>query len=75
VRASSWVPKKRADLVGRFRRQNMLEFAGLLLDFRFTVHGQAVCEEALCEAMAADDASGLFASAGSELNDQRSITD
>src|ERR1700677_2379772 len=35
-----------ADLVGRFRRKDVLELAGLLLDLRFAVHGQTVGKKA-----------------------------
>jgi len=39
--------QERADLVGRFRRENVLELAGLLLDFGFAIHREAVSEDAL----------------------------
>src|SRR5450631_2271170 len=44
VWARSWMAEECADLVGRFRRKNVLELAGLLLDLRFAVHRQAVSE-------------------------------
>src|ERR1022692_4548305 len=47
-----------ADLVGNFRREDMLEFAGLLLDLRFAVHRQAVGKQALRQSVTADDAPG-----------------
>jgi hypothetical protein len=39
--------QKRADLIGSFRREDVLELAGLLLDFGFAVHGEAVGKKAL----------------------------
>ncbi len=65
--------QERAYLVRRFWREDVFELAGLLLDFGFAVHGQAVGEEALGQAMAPDDATRLFAPAGSQLNYQGSI--
>jgi len=44
VWASSRVVQKRADFIRSFGRENVLELAGLLFDFSFAVHGQAVCE-------------------------------
>ncbi len=52
----------------------MFELAGLLLDFRFAVHGQAVGKKALSQAMAPDDAAGTFAAARREFHDHRAIT-
>ncbi len=63
MRASPRMSKERADLVGRFGREDMLELAGLLLDFRLAIHGQAIGEETLGQAVTADDAAGAFASA------------
>jgi hypothetical protein len=34
--------QKRADLIGRFRRQNVFELASLLLDLSLAVHGQTI---------------------------------
>ena len=44
--AGQRVVKKSADLVGGFRRENVLELAGLLLDLGFAVHGKRIGEEA-----------------------------
>jgi len=44
MRAGVGMPKERADFVGRFRRQYVLELACLLLDLRLAVHRQAVGE-------------------------------
>ena len=63
VGAGSGMAEERADFVGGFRRKDVLELAGLLFDFGFAVHGQAVSEEALGQAVAADDAAGAVASA------------
>src|SRR5580704_15492077 len=56
VRASSRMPKKRADFIRRLGRKNVLELAGLLLDFRLAVHGQAIGKETLRQPMPPDDA-------------------
>src|SRR5580658_4026153 len=47
MRASPRMSKECTDFVSRFRRKNVLELAGLLLDLGFAVHGKAVGEEAL----------------------------
>jgi len=62
-----------ADLVSRFGRQNVLEFASLLLDLTLAVHGEAVGERALGQAMAPDDAASALATSRSEFHDQGSI--
>jgi hypothetical protein len=53
-----------AYLVGGFGGQNVLELAGLLLDFGLAVHGKAVGEQALGKAVAADDVGGTLTAAG-----------
>ena len=63
VRAGPRMTQERADLVRRARRQDVFELAGLLFDFRLTVHGEAVGEEALGQAVAANDAARFVASA------------
>jgi len=40
------MPEETADLIGGLRRQDVLKLAGLLLDFRLAVHGQAMREQA-----------------------------
>ena len=47
--------QKRADLVCGFWRQNVLELTGLLFDFSFAVHGQAIGKQPLCQPMPADN--------------------
>jgi hypothetical protein len=73
MRAGTRVPKESADFVSRFRRENMLELAGLLLDFRFAVHSQAVGEKALRQPVATDDAARTLAAARGQFNYQRAI--
>ena len=59
------MPQERADLVGSFGRENMLELARLLLNLRFAFERQAVGEQPLREAMAANDVGGaLFPTVG-----------
>jgi hypothetical protein len=75
VGAGARVAQERAYLIRRFGRQDVFEFAGLLLDFGLAVHGEAVCEEALGKAVAADDAAGALTSAGSQFDNHRAIAD
>jgi hypothetical protein len=46
VWASAWMAEESTDLVSHFGREDVLEFAGLLLDFGFAIHRQAVGEQA-----------------------------
>ena len=71
--AGFWVAEECADLVGRFGRQDVFELAGLLLDFGFAVHGEAVGEKPLCQTMPSNDASRTFASARRQLDDHRPV--
>ena len=73
VRTGLGMAKKCADFVRRFGRKDMLEFAGLLFDFRFAVHGQAIGEETLCEAVPADNAASAFEAARREFDNQRAV--
>src|SRR5579863_475858 len=70
VGAGARVAEECAYLVGGFGRENVFELAGLLFDFGFAVHGEAVGEEALREAVAADDVGGALTAAGREFHDQ-----
>jgi hypothetical protein len=63
-----------ADFVGCLRRQDVLELAGLFLDFRLAVHGETVGKKALGEAVTANDAAGALASARGQLDDQGSVS-
>src|SRR4051794_29170463 len=54
MRAAVWMPKKRADLVGDFRRQDVFELARLLLDLFLVLNFQRLGEQALCKTMAAN---------------------
>ena len=51
----------------------MFELACLLLNLRFAVHGEAICEKSLGEAMAANNAAGQASSALGELDDHAAI--
>jgi hypothetical protein len=62
-----------ADLVGCLGRQDVFELAGLLLDLGLAVHGEAVGEEALGEAVTADNAAGALASPWRQFDDQGAI--
>src|SRR5262249_47561846 len=71
--ASSWVPQECADLVCRLRRQNVLEFACLLLDFGFAVHSKAVGEQTPRQPVSPDDVRGFLSPTVRHLYDQCSI--
>ena len=73
MRACAGMSKKGTDFICRFRRKDMFELAGLLLDFRFAVHGQAVGKKALSQAVAADDTAGPFPTARRELHNHGPI--
>jgi len=62
-----------AYFVGSFGREDVLELAGLLLDFGLTVHGETVGEEALGEAVSADDIGGALTAAGCEFDDHAAV--
>ena len=68
------VAQERADLIGGFGGQNVLELAGLLFDLGFTVHGQRVGKQALGEAVAANDVGGALVAAGSQFDDHRAVS-
>ena len=62
-----------ADLIRSFRRQDMLELAGLLFNFRFAIHGQTIGEKALCQTMPADDATCTLAAALRKFDDHCAV--
>ena len=63
MRASARVAEEGAYLVGGFGREDVLELAGLLFDFGLAVHGEAVGEQSLSQAVAANDVSGALTAA------------
>ena len=71
--AGARVVEEGADLVGGFGREYVLELAGLLLDFGFAIHGERIGEEALGEAVAADDVGSTLVSTRSEFDDRRAV--
>ena len=73
MRASPRVSEEGADLVGRLRGKNVLEFARLLLDFCLAVHGEAVREQPLRQAMTANDIGSPLPPAWSELHNHAAI--
>jgi hypothetical protein len=58
-----------ANLVGRFGREDVLELAGLLLDFSFAVHGETVRKQAFGETVSADDAACFVAASCGQFHD------
>src|SRR5580692_2108463 len=73
VRAGAGVAQECADFIGGFGRKNVLELAGLLLDFGFAVHGEAVGEQALSQTVTANDVGGALTAAGREFNDHAAV--
>jgi hypothetical protein len=65
--------KECAYFVGGFGRKNVFELAGLLFDFGFAVHGEAVGEQALGEAVTANNIRGALTAAGREFHDHAAI--
>ena len=58
VGAGAGMAEESADFVRGFGRENVLELAGLLLNFGFAVERQAVGEEAFGEAVSSDNVGG-----------------
>src|SRR6185503_7315946 len=54
VRACARMSKERADTLGCFRRENVLELAGFFCDLFFIVHMKGLRKEPFREAVAAD---------------------
>ena len=69
VWAGTGVTEEAADFVGGFGREDVFELAGLLFNFGFAVHRKAVGEQALGQAMTANDAAGALAAAGRKFDD------
>ena len=67
--------EKSADFICRFWGQDVLELTGLLFDFRFAVHGEAIGEESLRQPVTADDAGGATAAARRKGYDSAAIAD
>src|SRR5512136_1109354 len=67
------MPQEGADAVGGVRREDVLELAGLLLDLGLVLHVQGLGEEALRQAVAADDVGGALPAARGELDDQVAV--
>ena len=67
------MPQECANFVSGFGRQDVLELAGLLLDFGLAIHGKAVSKQALGQSMAADDVCGALATARSELDNRAAV--
>lgn len=64
-----------ADFVRRFRGENMLKLACLLLDLAFAVHGETVGKQAFRQPVAANNAGCTLASTRSEFDDDAAIAD
>ena len=67
------MPQERADLVGGFRRKNMLELAGLLLNLGLAVQRQAISKKPLGETMAANHVRCALPASWREFHDQASF--
>src|ERR1700693_1688734 len=73
VGASAGMPEEAADLVVSFRREDVFELAGLLLDFGLAVQRQAVSEETFRQTMAANDVGSPMPSAGGKFHDHAAV--
>src|SRR5271155_2633695 len=73
MRAGARMTEESTNLVRSLERKDMLELAGLLLDFRFAVHCEAVGKKPFGEAMSTNDAASPFAPAGRKLYDQSTV--
>ena len=69
------MPEKRTYLISHSWTEDVFKLAGLLLDFAFAIHGEAVGEQALGEAMAANDADGAFTPPIGEFDDETAIAE
>jgi hypothetical protein len=67
------VVEEGTDLVGGFRREYVLKLAGLLFNFRLAVHGERIGEEALGQAVPANNVGGALMSARGEFDDRLTI--
>ena len=65
--------QERTDLVSGFRRKNVFEFASLLFDFSLAVHGEAIGEQALREAVAANDVGGALTAPGRKFDNHAAV--
>ena len=63
------MPKERADFVSSFRRKNMLELAGLLLDLGLTVQRQAIGKKSLGQPMSANHIRRALSASWREFDD------
>ena len=73
VRTSPGMAEETADLVGGLGRQDVFKLAGLLLDLGFAVEGKTVGEEALSQAMSADDVSRALTAMGCQLDNHAAV--
>ena len=73
VRTCFRVTQEGADAVRRFRRQDMLELAGLLLDYRLVRYPQSLHEQDFRQPVTSDDVFCALAAAIRELNGLQSM--
>ena len=67
--------QERADLVRGFGREDVLEFARLLLDLRLAIQSQAVGKQPLRKPVPADDVGRALAPARCKLDNHAAVTD
>ena len=67
------VAEEGAYFVGGLGGQNVFELAGLFFDFGFAIHGEAVGEKALGEAVATDDIGSALAAARCEFDNHAAV--
>src|ERR1700688_878961 len=73
VGTSPGMSEEGAYLVGGFRREDVFELAGLLLDFGLAIQRQAVSEETFRQTMAANNIGGPLPSAGGKFHDHAAV--
>lgn len=73
MRTGSGMSEESADLVRSLVRQDVLELAGLLLDFRLAVERKAVSEQAFGKSMPANNVRSALAPPRGEFDYRASI--
>src|SRR5437879_8248540 len=74
MRTRPWMTQKRADLVRGFGREDVLEFARLLLDLRLAIQSQAVGKQPLRKPVPANDVGGTLAPTRRKLDNHAAVT-
>ena len=73
MRASSRMAEEVADLIRRAGRENVLELASLLLDFRLAIEREAIGEESFGQAMPPNDIGSALTATRRKFDNHRSV--